>query len=139
MMNLKRCFFSCFLILASILTVACTRDGKTRDMDAKEANGMVMNRLGILVDVREANELQESGIAEGALWMPTSKISENHPDWQAFKKNLKKDQQIILYCRSGARSGRVAGMLSAEGYNTANMGGFSSWVEAKLPVKKFNP
>lgn len=127
------------LVFSAALTLACTQQGKTRDMDAKEAFGMLQNRLAILVDVREAEELKETGIADGAIWMPTSKISENHADWIAFKKNLKKDQQVILYCRSGARSGRIAGMLSAEGFNTANMGTFQSWADAKNPVKKFVP
>ena len=104
-------------------------------MDPKEAFGMLQNRLAILVDVREEVELKESGFAEGSQWMPTSKITDNHPDWQAFKQKLPKDKTIVFYCRSGARSGRVAEFLASEGYQTANMGGFSGWQTAHLPIK----
>jgi rhodanese-related sulfurtransferase len=68
--------------------------------------------------------------------MPTSKIAEDHPDWQAFKQKLPKDKTIVLYCRSGARSGRVAEFLAQEGYTTSNMGGFCEWLDANLPIQK---
>lgn len=98
---------------------------------------MMANRLGILVDVREESELRETGIAEGAVWMPTSKIAEDHPDWREFKKSLSKDKIVMLYCRSGNRSGQVADFLAGEGYRTANVGGFKDWQAAKMPWKKF--
>lgn len=108
-------------------------------MDLKSAYQLTQSKQALLVDVREADELRESGTAAGAVWMPTSKIGECHPDWEAFKKALPKDKQIFFFCRSGARSGRVAGMLAAEGYQTVNLGGFSAWKEAQLPTMAFQP
>lgn len=106
-------------------------------MDPKDAFELVKSGKAILVDVREEHELKESGIAEGAICMPTSKIGECHCDWTNFKKSLSKDKPVLLYCRSGARSGRVAEMLACEGYKTENVGGFAAWKEAGLPTKKF--
>ncbi len=106
-------------------------------MDPKEAYTLVNAKKAVLVDVREEEELKESGLAEGALWMPTSKMDDDEPQWKSFKSTLPKGQPIIFYCRSGARSGRVAEFLRQEGFDTHNMGGFSAWTAAKLPVKKF--
>ena len=105
-------------------------------MEPKKSLELLKAGKAILIDVREEEELLMSGMAEGSLWMPTSKITEGHPDWAAFKSTLPKDKTIILYCRSGNRSGRVAEFLSQEGFNTENMGAFSDWVEQKLPVQK---
>jgi rhodanese-related sulfurtransferase len=117
--------------------VGCTKSGKVRSMDAKEAYGMMKNSLGVLVDVREEDELKESGIAEGALWIPTSKVEQDSPEWQAFKKALPKDKTIMIYCKAGGRAGRIAEFLAQEGYNTTNVGGFRDWKAANLPIKKF--
>lgn len=105
-------------------------------MEPKESQELLKSGKAIILDVREEEELLISGLAEGAIWMPTSKIAEDHPEWQALKASLPKDKKIIIYCRSGARSGRLAEFLCCEGFDTANMGGFCDWVSACLPVKK---
>lgn len=106
-------------------------------MNPTEAQNLLKSGKAVLVDVREEEELRESGLADGALWMPTSKMDEEEPDWKAFKAALPKDKKVILYCRSGARSGRVAEFLAQEGFDTENLGGFKDWSAAGLPVKKF--
>ena len=106
-------------------------------MDLKIANIQVKSGAAVLIDVREEEELRESGIAEGALWMPMSKMGEDDADWTAFKQNLPKDKPIFLYCRSGNRSGRVAEFLRLEGYDTNNLGGFKDWQAAELPTRPF--
>ncbi len=105
-------------------------------MDPKTAQSLLAEGKALLVDVREAEELKESGTAEGALWMPTSKMQEDEKEWQDFRKLLSKDKEIILYCRSGTRSGRVAEFLQAEGFRATNMGGFKDWKAAGLPIRK---
>ncbi|MGE3260584.1 MAG: rhodanese-like domain-containing protein [Bacteriovoracia bacterium] len=105
-------------------------------MTPAEALELVKSGKAVLVDVREENELQESGYAQGALWMPTSEISEDTPKWQEFKAKLPKDKPVILYCRSGNRSGRLAEFLAQDGYETVNLGGFCEWKAAQLPIQK---
>lgn len=103
-------------------------------MSPQEANQLVAESKAILLDVREEEELRESGLANGAKWMPTSKICDCHPDWVALKASLPKNLPIIIYCRSGARSGRLAMQLAGESFQTVNLGGFCLWQEAKLPI-----
>jgi rhodanese-related sulfurtransferase len=106
-------------------------------MDVKTAHTEIQNKTALLIDIREEDELKESGIAEGALWMSSIKICENHPDWIELKKTLPKDRPIYMYCRSGGRVGRVAAFLSSEGYRIENLGGLKDWQAAGLPVKSF--
>ena len=124
-------------LLLSALFLGCTKKGKYRQVDPMETQGLLRNRLAVLIDVREKEELR-SGIAQGAQWMPMSKIKDQHPDWIALKGKLKgKDEgmMLIFYCAAGGRAGKVARQLGGEGFTTGNMGGFSDWVNAKLPIR----
>jgi rhodanese-related sulfurtransferase len=102
----------------------------------QDALELVNAGKAVLVDVREEEELQETGTAPQAQFMPTSFIEDCAPEWKAFVAALPKDKEIILFCRSGNRSGRVAMKLAQMGYQTSNMGGFEGWIKAGLSVKK---
>ncbi|MCO5141783.1 MAG: rhodanese-like domain-containing protein [Oligoflexia bacterium] len=106
-------------------------------MDLKEAYKEVLAKNAVLIDVREEEEVIESGIVEGAQFLPMSQLCESNSCWEKFKAAHPKNIRIFLYCRSGNRSGRVAEFLKMEGYDTENVGGFSEWVAAGLPHKKF--
>ena len=106
-------------------------------MEPKKVFDLLKSGQAILVDVREKEELEETGVAEGALWIPTSKMDEDNPEWVAFQKSLPKDRPVVFYCRSGNRSGRVAFFFQENGYDAHNMGGFCDWIAAGLPQKPF--
>ena len=56
-------------------------------------------------------------------------------DWKPFlEKNAGKE--IILYCRSGARSGAVAAALAEKGLKVSNAGSLRDWTKAGLPTRK---
>lgn len=61
----------------------------------------------LLVDVREAFEHAHGNL--GGINLPLSSFSEHMSE-------LPKDKHIVLYCRSGARSGLAARGLLAAGY-----------------------
>ena len=78
-----------------------------------------------LVDVREPNEHADFNI--GGLLYPLGKIQSMMVD---DLEDLK-DKEIILYCRSGNRSGQAAMILDMLGFkNTKNLvGGMLGWQE----------
>ena len=81
----------------------------------------------LLVDVREPNEYAEVH-AEGAQLMPLSSFEQ---DYAA----LPTDREIVLICRSGARSARAGEFLQQRGYSkvTNLAGGTNAWVADGLP------
>ena len=100
-----------------------------REIDAPEADRR--RSAGVtLLDVREQVEWDAGHIA-GAAFIPQGelpgRIEAEFPD---------KDQQIVLYCRSGARSGRATQLLQGLGYtDVVNMaGGILAWAENDLPI-----
>jgi len=137
-MNIHRHIFSlliCFLLAFS----SCTKnhDPATSSITPIETVGLLNNDFAILIDVREQVEI-ESGMADGAMWMPSSAATEDNPRWRSFVEGLDKNKEIVLYCKSGGRAGQVAKKLSALGFKTRNMGGYSAWVSAGLPVTNPN-
>ena len=84
-----------------------------------------------LVDVREAGELAADGFIPGVEHVPLAAVDARASDWN-------KDQQIILICRSGGRSGRAAELLLRRGFRQVmNMtGGMLAYTRAGLPVAR---
>lgn len=104
-------------------------------MPPAEAAQRVADGTAVLIDVREPGEWASSGVAEPAVLLSLSDLRGDRVTWKAFlKKN--KSKELILYCRSGNRSGIAASILAKEGYQVANAGGFKHWKSAGLPVRQ---
>lgn len=78
-----------------------------------------------LVDVREPHENADFNI--GGILLPLGQIQSMQIDDIEELKN----EEVILYCRSGNRSGQAAMFLDAMGFkNTKNLvGGMLAWEE----------
>ena len=63
----------------------------------------------------------------GATLIPLGELPDRLEEIEAWK-----DQEILIHCRSGARSGRAKEYLTSEGYtNVRNvLGGMLAWQEA---------
>lgn len=105
----------------------------------EDAYSATLTNRAILVDVREKEEVIETGIADMAVWLPTSSIETRGQAYNEALKSWPKEQKIIFYCRSGRRSEKSADLFSTLGYRTYNVGSIKDWVEAGLPVKAFTP
>jgi len=88
----------------------------------------------ILIDVREEPEFA-GGVIEGALLLPMSDLRGARELWAEVLKGAK-GKELVLYCRSGNRSGQVAGMLSKEGFQTTNLGGFADLKRRGFPTRQ---
>lgn len=89
----------------------------------------------VLIDVREADEWAETGVAEPALTLAMSALRGSGDAWKPVLE-ANKERELFLYCHSGGRSGRVAEVLTRQGYRAFNIGGFADWARAGLPVRK---
>jgi len=76
-----------------------------------------------IIDVREPNEHQEFAIGDALV--PLGKIT----SMQADELDDLKNEEVILYCRSGKRSATAALFLEGMGFtNTVNLtGGMLAW------------
>lgn len=99
-----------------------------------EAHQRVLRGEAILVDVREADEL-ERGMAQSAWFIATTEIQKQSPKWTAFCEQVPRDKVLIFYCAAGVRAGRAAKVMVDDGCRVLNMGGFDDWLAAGLPVQ----
>ncbi|KPU84182.1 sulfurtransferase [Marinosulfonomonas sp. PRT-SC04] len=86
----------------------------------------------ILIDVRDANELAQTGKAEGAIHLPLISLQmKADPSSPEVMPRLHIDTPIGIYCATGARSGMAARALRKMGYKTVhNLGGLGKWAQA---------
>ncbi|GAA5512251.1 thiosulfate sulfurtransferase GlpE [Deinococcus carri] len=84
----------------------------------------------LLVDVREPNEYQDVH-AQGAQLLPLS-------EFEARYAELPRDRELVMICRSGARSARAGQYLLDHGYTrVVNLeGGTLAWQDAGLPTEE---
>ena len=80
------------------------------------------------IDIREPEEFQQDRIP-GATLLPMSEMNTR-------LQELPKDEEVVLYCRTGNRSSYVLDILSANGYNNLMHldGGIQAWYNSGLPV-----
>jgi rhodanese-related sulfurtransferase len=129
-------------LLVSLLFLAagtgCSRAAEAPTITPAEAAQHVAAGKAVLIDVREPKEWAETGVAAPAALLALSDLNGDRKQWKEFlEKN--RDKELILYCRSGTRSGRAAKLLAEEGYRTLNAGGFHDWQAAGLPTRKLDP
>lgn len=81
-----------------------------------------------LLDVREPSEWNEAHI-DGAVLIPLGELA-------ARTAELPADQDILIICRSGNRSGQARDLLRTAGFaqTTSISGGINAWISAGLPV-----
>ncbi len=78
----------------------------------------------VLIDVREPYENSEFNI--GGQLVPVGSVMGAIPNLQQYK-----DEEVIVYCRSGNRSGMAKQLLVASGFSNVKnlLGGMLAWRE----------
>jgi rhodanese-related sulfurtransferase len=123
------------LLFALLATAALLFAAEPATLTPAEAATRVAAGTAVLVDVREPSEWADTGVAEPAVLLAKSDFDGAQKDWKPFlAKNAGKE--IILYCRSGGRSGEVANALAKQGLKAANIGTLRAWTNAGLPTRK---
>jgi rhodanese-related sulfurtransferase len=84
-----------------------------------------------LVDVREDDEVAETGMIPGAVHIPLRTVAQN-------LDQIPTDQPVVVYCKVGFRSALAAGALHHMGYTNVRVftPSMSGWLEADGEVVK---
>jgi len=103
-----------------------------------EAQAMIAKGNTLVVDVRDAPEIEKSGKIEGAVHVSRGMLEfRADPDSPYHDKNFSKDKSVILYCASGGRSALSGKTLKDLGYDKVfNVGAFKDWAESGGAVEK---
>jgi rhodanese-related sulfurtransferase len=103
-----------------------------------EAREMIGKPNTLIVDVRDAPEVEQSGKVAGAINVSRGMLEfRADPESPYHDKNFAKDKTLILYCASGGRSALSGKMLKDMGYERVyNLGAFKDWAESGGAVDK---
>ena len=95
------------------------------------AREMLAKGNALVVDVRDAPEIDKSGKVAGAIHVSRGMLEfRADPESPYHDKNFDKDKTIILYCGSGGRSALSGKVLKEMGYHEVyNLGEFKDWAE----------
>ena len=103
-----------------------------------EAKRLISDQNALVVDVRDAPEVQASGKVKGALNISRGMLEfRADADTPYHNPEFRKDRPIILYCASGGRSAFSGKVLRDMGYESVhNLGAFKDWAESGGEVEK---
>lgn len=101
----------------------------TQDALGKMADG------ALLLDVRDAPELDANGRAQGSHHVPRGMLEfRADPATPFHDPELQFDRPVILHCASGGRAALAGKLLKDMGYQEVyNLGGFQDWKDAGGP------
>jgi len=103
-----------------------------------QAREMMAKGNALVIDVRDAPEVEKSGKVRGAVHVSRGML-EFRADTETpyHDKNFTKDKVLILYCASGGRSALAGKVLKEMGYSQVyNLGAFKDWAESGEAVDK---
>lgn len=105
---------------------------------AERARELMAKGKVLVVDVRDAPEVEASGKVQGAHHVSRGMLEfRADPDSPYHDKIFAKDKTIILYCASGGRSALGGKALKELGYTDVyNLGAFKDWVANGGAVEK---
>ena len=107
--------------------------GDIRHLDVTNFNNAILGNVGVLVDVRTPKEYAEAHIT-GAI-----NVDYNNANFKMEAAKLDKEKPVLIYCRSGKRSGRAMAILEGMGFKVYNLNhGFLDWKSNAMPIEGKN-
>lgn len=120
------------IIFIIIIVIGITMFGLFKNLFGQQDNSQLKEVLAdnaFLVDVRTPSEFA-SGSVKGAVNIPLDKISGQLP-------KFKNKKHIVVFCRSGNRSGQAKQILEINGFeNVINGGTWSNVQKVKTEISK---
>ena len=118
------------LIILLIVNIYSEKYRKYQVVDTNGAVSLMDDDELIIIDVREEKE-RKAGFLSNDLNIPMGQV-------KAKMDSLDKSKNILVYCKSGTRSDRIADILSKNDFQTVSSlnGGFNAWLKADLPIQR---
>jgi rhodanese-related sulfurtransferase len=93
---------------------------------------LVTRQSALVVDVRGAHKLAETGKVQGAVHDSRGILEfRADPDSPYYDPKFRRDRIVIFYCAFGARSALAGMTLKEMGYASVfNLGSFHDWVDS---------
>ena len=126
---MKKLFIFISAILCNLL--GCTaQQQKIESLDAEAFEQVISDTSVVRLDVRSIDEYASGHIAKAI------NIDVMKDDFKTKATSLlPKDKTIALYCRSGRRSKKAAGILVENGYKVVELNsGISGWINAQKEI-----
>ncbi len=116
------------LITMLVLLVSCSEQVTYTDVTVEKAKEMIDQQAVVVLDVRTVEEYN-SGHLPDSLLIPL-------PELESRLDELNPADRILVYCRSGVRGAKAAGILNDNGFtHIYNMeGGIIEWQAHGFPV-----
>lgn len=113
------------------ITVLGLTEPNYKEISAQEAAELLANTDPFILDVRTSGEYEEAHIS-GSNLIPVQILSENLELLEKYK-----NEDILIYCRSGNRSSVASKILLDAGFtNIYNLRyGLSDWINKDLPIE----
>jgi len=104
----------------------------------EQAKEMIGKGNALVLDVRDAPEVETSGKIAGAVHVSRGMLEfRADPESPFHDKSFTKDKTVIVYCASGGRSALSGKVLKDMGYSHVfNVGAFKDWVASGGPIEK---
>lgn len=123
-----------FLSLSVLLIVACSCVKAQEGVNLVDSNKFeqeIKEPTSQIVDVRTPEEFAEGHIAKAV------NMNVNDTDFESKIATLDKEKPVMVYCRSGVRSAKAAGILKEKGFKQVYDldGGIIGWNEANKPTE----
>ena len=109
-----------------------------KTIDSDQAYQMVQDKNCNLIDIRESNELENTGSVEGASHIPRGMLEvyldPNSPIFQ--NGQIDQNKEFVLFCAGGVRSALAVKSLKDMGYQKVSHidGGFGSIASSKFKI-----
>lgn len=130
---MKRIINALLLCLPLFFAFQSDAQATAKDIDVATFSKYMKEKKGAqIIDVRTPGETAQ-GMITGA-----REIDINDPAFQKKIAALDKNKPVLVYCRSGGRSGRAMEIMGKLGFKEVyNLsGGILAWQAAKQPVVK---
>ena len=124
--------------IKSIQNLVSEAMSQIKTIDADQAYNKVQENNCNLIDIRESNELENTGSVEGASHIPRGMLEvyldPNSPVFQ--NGQIDQNKEFVLFCAGGVRSALAVKSLKDMGYQKISHieGGFASIASSKFKI-----